>query len=66
MFQEGFEGRERRGGVDGRLIKDQIKKQLLPPDSDEGVVSDSEDENGDAEDASGQYAPNLIALSVWC
>lgn len=50
-MQDASEGRERRGGVDGRLIKEQIKKQLLPPESDEAIVSDSEDENGDVDDA---------------
>lgn len=59
-MQDGFEGRERRGGVDGRLIKEQIKKQLLPPDSDEGVVSDSEDEHADVEDVSSQCVASLI------
>lgn len=51
--QDKLEGRGRRGGVDGRLIKAQIKKQLLPPDSDEGVVSDSEDEHVEAGDGAG-------------
>lgn len=58
-MQDGFEGRERRGGVDGRIIKEQIKKQLLPPDSDQGAVSDSEDENADVEDVNGQCVAAL-------
>jgi hypothetical protein len=38
------ETRGRRAGVDDRVIKDQIKKQLTVPEGDEAIVTDSDDD----------------------